>query len=53
MFLFSWRGVLFVLVLCTLYSYLLITGSYDRVTPWIDGSILVVIGYLFIRSWLG
>jgi hypothetical protein len=52
MFLLSWRGVVLALVLFSIYAYLLVKGGQDAVTPWIDGTI-VVIAYLFVRSWFG
>ena len=53
MFLFSWRGVVGTLVLFTIYAYLLVKGGHDAVTPWIDGTMIVLIAYLFIRTWFG
>jgi hypothetical protein len=53
MFLLSWRGVVLALVLFSIYAYLLVKGGQDAVTPWIDGTMIVVIAYLFVRSWFG
>ena len=53
MFLLSWRGVVLALVLFTIYGYVLLKGGHDAVTPWIDGGMVVLIGYLFVRSWFG
>ncbi|HEY6300456.1 MAG TPA: hypothetical protein VIW95_12530 [Candidatus Binatus sp.] len=53
MFLFSYRGVVLVLVLLAFYSYLTISGRYSAVEPWINGVLLVLISLLFVRTWLG
>jgi hypothetical protein len=53
MFLFSYRGVAFVLLLIALCSYLLISGHYGMAQPWINAVMLVLIALLFIRTWLG
>ncbi len=53
MFLFSYRGVVLVLVLFTFYSYLTISGHYSAVEPWINGVMLVFMALLFVRTWFG
>jgi len=51
MFLFRLRGVVFALVLFMLFAYLIISGRYEAARPWVDGTIFVVIGYIFVRMW--
>jgi hypothetical protein len=53
MFLFSYRGVVFVLVLFAFYSYLTTTGHYSAAEPWINGAMLVLISLMFVRTWFG
>ncbi|HZC46148.1 MAG TPA: hypothetical protein VE243_06715 [Candidatus Acidoferrum sp.] len=51
---FLWRSshVVFVLLLFTLYSYLLITGHDRAAEPWVNGALLALIAFLFVRIWL-
>lgn len=53
MFLWSWRGVVGALILFAFFGYLMITNRFDAAEPWIDGTALIVIAYLFLRTWLG
>ena len=52
MFVRSYLGVAAVLILCTLYTYLLVSGHYDVAKPWINGVLVVLIAFVFIRIWL-
>jgi hypothetical protein len=52
MFLWSYRGVVYVLLLFALYSYLIVTGHDRAAEPWINGALLALIAFLFVRIWL-
>ena len=52
MFVRGYLGVAAVLILCTLYTYLLLSGHYDAAKPWIDGALIALAAILFIRIWL-
>jgi len=52
MFVRSYFGVVVALVLCTLFTYLLVSGHYAAATPWIDGVLVALAAFLFIRIWL-
>jgi len=52
MFLWSYRDVAVVLILCALYTYLLISGHYAAAKPWIDAVLLALIAFVLIRIWL-
>ena len=52
MFVRSYLGVAAVLILCTLFTYLLVSGHYDSATAWIDGVLVVLVAFIFIRIWL-
>jgi hypothetical protein len=52
MFLWSYRGVVYVLLLFALYSYLIVSGNYSAAEPWINGTLLALIAFLFVRIWL-
>ena len=52
MFVWSYRGVVIALLLCTLFSYLTIKGRYGDAKPWIDGALFALMAFIFIRVWL-
>ena len=52
MFLFSYRGAVFALLVIALFLYLLITIRYAAAQPWIDGAMIALIAFLFVRIWL-
>jgi hypothetical protein len=52
MFVWSYRGVVFALPLCALFSYLTISSRYDGAEPWMDGAIFALMAFIFIRIWL-
>jgi hypothetical protein len=52
MFLWSYRGVVYVLLLFALYSYLIVSGHDRAAAPWINGALVVLIAFLFVRIWL-
>lgn len=52
MFLWSYRQVLLVLLLFALYSYLIISGQFRAAEPWINGALVALIAFLFVRIWL-
>jgi hypothetical protein len=45
-------GVAAVLILCTLCTYLLVSGHYDGAKPWIEGVLVALVAFVFIRIWL-
>jgi hypothetical protein len=52
MFLWSYRQVVFVLLVFALYSYLFISGQFFAAEPWINGALAALIAFLFVRIWL-
>ena len=52
MFLWSYRGVAYVLLLFALYSYLIVSGQDRAAEPWINGALLTLIAFLSVRIWL-
>ncbi len=52
MFIFSYRGVITVLLLCALLFYLLASGHDAAAKPWFDGALIGLIAFIFIRIWL-
>jgi hypothetical protein len=52
MFIFSYRGVITVLLVCALLLSLLASGQAAAAKPWIDGALIALIAFVFIRIWL-
>jgi predicted Co/Zn/Cd cation transporter (cation efflux family) len=52
MFVRSYVGVVVALILCTLCTYLLVSGHYDGAKRWIDGVLVALVAFVFIRIWL-
>jgi hypothetical protein len=52
MFIRSYRGVVLALLFIVLYSYLIISGHFSAAEPWINGALLALIAFLFVRIWL-
>jgi len=52
MFVRSYLGVLVALILCTICTYLLVSGHYDHAKPWIDGVLVALVAFVFIRIWM-
>jgi predicted Co/Zn/Cd cation transporter (cation efflux family) len=52
MFLRSYFGVVTALLLIALGTYLLVSGHYAAVNPWIDGVLIALVGFVFVRIWL-
>jgi hypothetical protein len=52
MFVRSYRGVIAALVICALFLNLLVSGHSDAARPWIDGVLIAVIAFVFVRIWL-
>jgi len=52
MFVRSYLGVSAVLILCTLFTYLLVSGHYGGAKSCIDGVLVALVAFVLIRIWL-
>lgn len=51
MFIFSYRGVIAALVLSAFMVYMLATG-HSAAEPWIEGVLIALAAFIFIRIWM-
>ena len=52
MFVRNYRGVVAALVICALFVNLLASGHSSAAGPWIDGVLIALIAFVFVRIWL-
>ena len=52
MFVRSYSGVIAALVICALFLNLLASAHSSAAGPWIDGVLIALIAFVFVRIWL-
>jgi hypothetical protein len=51
MFIRSYAGVIAALVICAFFLNLLAGAHSGAAAPWIDGALIALIAFVFVRTW--